>query len=341
MTSPTLLGRVRARAGRKLMDAAWAALAHAGRTLPNARPERHGVERLEDIAYTDVDAEHHRLDVYRPTKRSGPLPVVLYIHGGGFRILSKDTHWLMAIAFARRGYVVFNINYRLAPTHPFPAAVEDGCAALAWVMENAARYGGDPARLVLAGESAGANLVTSLAVATAWQRPEPWAQKVWASGARPRAVLPACGILQVTDVDRFMRRKRLSRFLQDRLHEVEHAYLPDAHPRGEARDLADPLVWLERAGPPERPLAPFFAGVGTADVLLDDTRRLKAALDRLGVTCEVRYYPGEVHAFHALVWRPNARAYWRESFAFLGRHLGAEAPEASAQAAPPSSNTSA
>jgi acetyl esterase len=320
MPSPTLLGRLRHHAGRAFMDATWSALSQAGR-LPNARPERHGVERILDVPYLDDEHAHHRLDVYRPVLRDGPLPVVLYIHGGGFRILSKDTHWLMAIAFARRGYVVFNINYRLAPRHPFPAAVEDGCAALAWVVENAACFGGDADRLVLAGESAGANLATSLAVAASWPRPEPWARRVWDAGARPGAVLPACGILQVTDVDRFARRRPLSAFLRDRLHEVEDGYLPSTHPRGPARDLADPLIWLERAPPPERPLPPFFTGVGTADVLLDDTRRLKAALDRLGVPCEVRYYPGEIHAFHALVWRPNARAFWRETFAFLAQHV--------------------
>jgi acetyl esterase len=143
-------------------------------------------------------------------------------------------------------------------------------------------------------------------------------------------VLPACGILQVTDVDRFLRRKPLSGFLRDRLHEVEHGYLPASHPHGSARDLADPLVWLEHAAAPPRPLPPFFAGVGTADVLLDDTRRLEAALGRLGAPCEARYYPGEIHAFHALVWRPNARAFWRDTFAFLKRYV----PPGPAPAAP-------
>jgi acetyl esterase len=324
MSSPSLLGHLRARAGRTFTDAAWAVLAHAGQRLPNARPERHGVERVVDVPYMDTDRAHHMLDVYRPVERAGPRPVVLYIHGGGFRILSKDTHWLMAIAFARRGYVVFNINYRLAPAHPFPAAAEDGCAALAWVTENAARFGGDASRLVIAGESAGANLATALAVATAWPRPEPWAHRVWESGVRPRAVLPACGILQVTDVERFARRKRLSGFMKDRLQEVEDAYLPRAHPSApSSRDLADPLLWLERAEKPPRPLAPFFAGVGTADILLDDTRRLKAALDRLEVPCLVKYYPGEVHAFHAMVWRPAARAFWRDTFGFLAEHVPA------------------
>ncbi len=322
MPSPSLLESLRARAGRAVADTAWSAIAQAGR-LPNARPERHGVERIADVPYVDTGHAHHTLDVYRPNAKRGPLPVVLYIHGGGFRILSKDTHWLMAIAFARKGYVVFNINYRLAPTHPYPAAVEDACAALVWVMQNAGNFGGDAGRLVIAGESAGANLTTALAVAASWPRPEPWARRVWEVGARPAAAVPACGLLQVTDVDRFARRKRLPAFLHDRLREVEEAYVPAIRPDGDARDLLDPLVWLEQAVPPARPLPAFFTGVGTADPLLDDTRRLKAALDRLGATCETRYYEGEIHAFHALVWRPNAQAFWRETFAFLERHVPA------------------
>ena len=60
-----------------------------------------------------------------PTSRTGLAPVVLYIHGGAFHYLSKDTHWVLALMFARRGYVVFNIDYRLAPVYPYSAAIED------------------------------------------------------------------------------------------------------------------------------------------------------------------------------------------------------------------------
>jgi acetyl esterase len=315
-----LLATLRARAGRTLADSAWWSLAQA-RRLPRAQPARHGVERLADIPYGTTGLRAHTLDVYRPIDRKGPLPVVLYVHGGGFRILSKDTHWLMAILFARRGYVVLNINYRLAPAHPFPAAIEDASDALAWAVANAARFGGDATRLVLAGESAGANLVTGLAIATSWQRPEPWAKRLWDRGVRPGAVLPACGVLQVSDMARFERKKKLPSFLRDRLHEVENAYLPPGSPGTSNRDLADPLVFLENASAPERPLPPFFAGVGTADILLDDTRRLAAALARLGTPCVANYYPREIHAFHALLWRPNARAFWSDMFAFLDERV--------------------
>jgi acetyl esterase len=313
------LEQLRYRISQAATDRTWYLTAQATKRLPFARPERHGVERIEDVAYAGSKQREHTLDVYRPRGETRPLPIVLYMHGGGFRILSKDSHWMMGLAFARRGYVVFNINYRLAPAHPFPAAIEDACGALAWIASHARDFGGDPDRVVLAGESAGANLTTSLAIATSYPRSEPYARAAYDANVRIRAALPACGILQVTDSARFARRKRLSAFVRDRLHEVEHAYLPESAPRD--RDLADPLLVLEGAASPARPLPPFFAGVGTADPLLDDTRRLKAALDRAGVPCEVRYYPGELHAFHSLMITPHARAYWRHAFAFLDRHV--------------------
>ncbi|MGO8993309.1 MAG: alpha/beta hydrolase [Polyangiaceae bacterium] len=307
------LKALRVKSGQVLMDGTWKALAQTGR-LPAAQPERHGVERIRDVAYDESGQRDHTLDVYRPIRRAGPLPAVLYLHGGGFRVLSKDTHWIMSLAFARKGYVVFTINYRLAPAHPFPAAMEDSSAALLWVKAHAARFGGDPSRIVLAGESAGANLATSLAITTSYRRPEPWAARVFDSELRPVAVLPACGMLQVSNVERFT--PMVSTFVRDRLREIEDSY----GPVGPSRDLADPLVMLERGEAPARPLPPFFAGVGTRDVLKADTRRLKAALDRLGVRCDVRYYPGEVHAFHALVWRANAKAFWRDTHRFLEEH---------------------
>jgi acetyl esterase len=327
--------RLRQRAGALLVDGFFRGASRLGRMHPLARPERHAVELIRDVAYApDTAIAEHRLDVYRPRGASGPLPVVLYVHGGGFRILSKDTHWLMGLAFARRGYLVLNVSYRLAPTHPFPAAVQDVARAFLWMVEHAADYGGDLSRLVLAGESAGANLVTGLALATLYQREEPFARRVFDSGVVPRAVVPACGIFQVSDVARLVRRKpRISRFLADRLEEVETAYLGrDCARHGALLDFADPLPWLERGEAPARPLPPFFLPVGTKDPLLPDTRRLARALERLGGVAVDRYYPGELHAFHAFPFLPNARSCWHETFAFLDAHLAA-ASEARARGA--------
>ncbi|HWB73695.1 MAG TPA: alpha/beta hydrolase [Nannocystaceae bacterium] len=315
--------RLRRHAGAVVVDNIWRGLAAAGRFAPGARPERHGVEIERDVPYLPSGSAAHTLDVYRPRERNGLAPVVLYVHGGGFRILSKNSHWGMGLAFARRGYVVFNISYRLAPRHPFPAGLSDVAAAYHWVLDNAARYGGDASRLVLAGESAGANLVTALTIAACQERDEPWARGVFARNHVPRATMPACGILQVSDPDRFRRGERpVSWFIHDRFIEVYEAYLGGSYAAGDpAYDLADPLCVLEGQRALDRPLPPFFAPCGTADPLLADTRRLAAALARRGVPCEAPEYEGELHAFHALVFRPNARRCWADTYRFLDRTL--------------------
>lgn len=325
MKSRLDLSAVRRRVGAAAIDGFFNGVSRIAKLHPKARPASHGVEHLRDIRYVEGSTmREHLLDVWRPIQREGerkPLPVVFYIHGGGFRILSKDTHWVMGLAFARRGYVVFNLSYRLAPQHPYPAAVEDVFAAFEWVAKHAAEYGGDTSRMVLAGESAGANLATSLSIALAYERPEEYAKRVFATGITPTAAVPACGVFQVSDLMRLKRRRpELWPFVTDRLAEVESSYL-GPEPRAHSLDLADPLVFLERGEKPVRPLPPFFLPVGTKDPLLDDTRRLQAALHGLGVEAETAFYPGEPHAFHAFVMRKNAQQCWRDTFSFLDRHV--------------------
>lgn len=287
-------------------------------------PEGHDVHDVaveRDIAYAVSGEEHHLLDVYRPDDDE-TYPAVLYVHGGGFRILSKDTHWMMAKTIARQGFVVFNINYRLAPEHRYPAAAEDTASAYLWMLDHADEYKADVSQPVVAGESAGANLVTALTVAATIERPEPWARGVFERGVVPGASVPTCGLLQVSDPLRIARRKDISKFVRDRLVEAAGAYLPNANLEpASTPPLADPLRVLERTVRPDRPLPPFFAAVGTRDPLLDDTRRLASAIRRLGGACDDRYYEGELHTFHALMWRENARQYWRDLFDFLNASL--------------------
>lgn len=313
------LRELREASGVERADAILRTIATAGRLAPVARPERHQVEVLRDIPYLDGAARDQTLDLYRPVAKPGPWPVIFYVHGGGFSLLSKETHWIMGLSFARMGFAVFNISYRLAPRHPYPAPLEDTCAAYRWVVENAARYGADPDRIAVAGESAGANLVTALSLAACYRRPEPYARDVFSLGAPPRVALPACGILQVSDAERFARRRRLPGWVDTVLTNVSRAYLRGVS-SGE-HELADPLLLLERGDPPDVELPAVFAHVGTRDPLLDDTRRLERALRGLRVPCLARYYHKELHAFHAMVWRESARRCWAETFGFLARHL--------------------
>jgi acetyl esterase len=234
-------------------------------------------------------------------------------------MLSKDTHQVMALPFAKRGYVVFNINYRLGPVHRYPAPLEDAAAALRWVQDNARRFGADPERIVLAGESAGANLVTALTYMATHVTDEPFGRALLESRPRIRAAAPIYGFLDMHDLHRMTERKKVPDWAKKELTAAAAAYVGKPIADGARRHpLASPLRLFE-ADPPEgaaRP-PPFFLACGTADMLLDDSRRLKAAIERRGGTAELHVFPGEVHGFNAMVWRPAAKAKWHALFQFL------------------------
>lgn len=112
-----------------------------------------------DMAYGPHD--RHRLDIYAPLDATGPAPVLVVVHGGGFLKGDKGgvDAWPNANVgrmAAQAGFVGVVINYRLAPDHMWPAGSEDVAAVVAWLKANVAQHGGDADRIVLAGTSAGA-----------------------------------------------------------------------------------------------------------------------------------------------------------------------------------------
>ena len=300
--------------GSKAVESMFRGLSVASLQTPKARQALSGLRIIRDIPYLQTGMPEHTLDLYMPTEVGTQTPVVFYIHGGGFRILSKETHWLMGVAFAQQGFVTVNVNYRLAPRHPYPAAINDVFAAYLWTLRHIERYGGDPERIVVAGESAGANLACGLTVATCAPLEHEPAHAVYETGQVPTVLLANCGMLQVSDPQRFQRRKALPVWIYDRIEEVSTEYLSAATDAL----LADPLILFEQMTL-ERSLPATFASVGTKDPLLDDTRRLEAALRAQNTDIVTKYYEGEVHAFHAFVWRPNAIQCWKDQFDFLAQ----------------------
>ena len=104
------------------------------------------------------------IDVYQPRASAAtPRPVILWIHGGGFLANSAAQFRAWFILLAARGYVVAALDYSLAPQTRYPAPVRQANAALAWLGTNAARFGGDPARVAVGGDSAGAQIASQLA----------------------------------------------------------------------------------------------------------------------------------------------------------------------------------
>ena len=119
--------------------------------------------RIDDTLYP-IEGGERTARLYRPAV-DGPLPVVVFIHGGGFIGGSLDSWDEPCASLARRlGALVVSPDYRLAPEHPFPAATDDTVAVLRWAADHIADYGGDPARIAVGGESAGANLAAVAAI---------------------------------------------------------------------------------------------------------------------------------------------------------------------------------
>ena len=274
------------------------------------------VEVIRNVKY-GAHPTAHLLDIYRPRSAQRPLPVLLYIHGGAFVICSKDTHRFLALLNAERaGYLVFSINYRLAPKHKFPAAIEDACDAYRWVVHNAARYGGDPERIIVAGESAGGNLALGVAIAATYERPEAYARRVHELNMPPVGVMPLMPYLQTSNPGRRAADPGVSILSLAVARYIARAYLEDATP-GKKTLMADPIRVLEECPAPARSFPTVFTGVGTADMCCADSRRLEEACNRLGVPVQALYYEDEYHVFHAIHWRIAARAFWRECIDFM------------------------
>ena len=118
-----------------------------------------------DLTYcTTSDGVKLTMDLYQPKKMTGPAPVVLYVHGGGWTGGDKSdgAGLLFKEELVRRGYVMAAINYRLAPKYAFPAQIEDVKCAVRHLRANAAKYNLDPERIGAIGGSAGGHLVSLL-----------------------------------------------------------------------------------------------------------------------------------------------------------------------------------
>jgi acetyl esterase len=133
-------------------------------TVDLRRPEN--VVPVGDVEDLTIPVEHGELParVYRPDGASGPVPTVVFFHGGGFVIGDLDTHDNQSRAICRdTGAVVLSVAYRVAPEDAFPAAVDDCVAATAWAAEHVDRLGGDAQRIAVGGDSAGGNLAAVVA----------------------------------------------------------------------------------------------------------------------------------------------------------------------------------
>jgi len=213
------------------------------------------------------------------TSEAMALPALLYLHGGGWVIGDLDTHDNVCRRLANLAACrVVAVDYRLAPEHRFPAAVEDAAAALAWVAANAETLGIDPARLAVGGDSAGGNLAAVLAL----------------MGRDGTAPVSACQVLLYPAVDFAMEFASYARFTEGvplttaTVHYFADHYAPDPAQRLDWR--ASPLRAERLAGTP-----PAFVLTVAHDPLVDEGRAYAERLEAEGVRVAALHLSDQIH----------------------------------------------
>ncbi|CAL9645862.1 alpha/beta hydrolase [Streptomyces sp. enrichment culture] len=256
--------------------------------LLRARPETPADDEVEvrDLFIPGPGGGKLRLRVYRPDTPD-VLPVVLYVHGGAYTYGSPEAEEGRSLRYARDARaVVVSVDYRLAPEHPFPAAADDAYAALVWVAANAGEVGGDPARIAVAGGSAGGNIAASTVLRARDQ-------------AGPRILFQ---LLTYPGVDAGLTTDSAREFTDTpvlnraALEWAVRYYAKDSH--------ADPYAFPIRAADLGG-LPPTYIAVAEIDPLRDEGRNYAARLSAAGVTTELVQVPGAVHGFDLLF--PQAR----------------------------------
>ena len=230
---------------------------------------------------------------------------ILYLHGGGYVFCSEETHRPLTTTLANRCRArVFVPAYRLAPEHPFPAAIDDCLTAAAWVFTQ----GAVPARTVVAGDSAGGGLAAALCVARRDAGLPPLSGAVLLS---PWTDLAATGDSIRTNAERD------AMFVGDQIANFSREYLgstPATHP------LASPL-YAELAG-----LPPMLIHVSTQEVLLDDARRLAVRARAAGVDVTLREWDDLVHVWQLWTpFMPEARDALADAAAWIRARVPARA----------------
>jgi len=247
-------------------------------------------------------------DVVVP-RAAGPHPVLVYLHGGGWVAGSPATHCKLAYRFAEAGYLVFNVDYRLAPEHPFPTPYDDCVAALRWAQREAGRWGGDPARLAVGGDSAGGNLSAAAACALA------------DDVARPKAALLIYGVFdfatigETEGVEGAPSEGPLAEMGQDLMEIMVGSYLGS---EPDAALLKDPRVSPIHCA---AKLPPSHVVVGSADPLVLQARALVEVLKREGVEHELFVDEGMPHGYAQMEMLAPARPAIDRMVEFLRKHV--------------------
>lgn len=231
-------------------------------------------------------------DVYMPQTNKEKYPVILSVHGGGWFYGSKELYQYYCMDMAKRGFAVVNMNYRLAPENVYPAAIEDVCLCVRYISENAEALKLDMDNFYMAGDSAGAQLVTNYSIIAT---NEAYRNKVdfKTCDIAPKAVALNCGIYDMRNIDggihdwyMYGESSKISDGSRLDLFRTQLDYMTDKFP-------------------------PAYIMCSVNDALMIHTAAMKKKLEDLNIRHVYREYgqenPASGHVFHLDMYNPEGR----------------------------------
>lgn len=252
--------------GYDTYEAARAAVMKGEVKAINAAPEiPDSISVTKDIPYHSGGDPRQALDLFVPKNLDAPAPLLVFIHGGGWRAGNKGDYLSYNVHFAELGYVTASVGYRLSPANHFPSAVQDVKCAIAWLREHAKENHIDPERVAVVGGSAGGHLALMAGYANAPELECPDAPK--GVSTRVQAVVNFYGVVDCT-VQRAIEAREVQDFIGKPYSEAKEAY-----------ESASPLIHLTKDDPPTL----TFHGTIDELVPIGQADTLHAKLTELGI----------------------------------------------------------
>jgi len=272
--------------------------------VPLIRPPEKVAHYARDVVYAAPNGHQLTLDVSWP-EGSGPFPMLVWIHGGSWEQFSKEANEGLARYVTNRGYVVFNINYRMAPEVTVREIVNDAMGAVIWAKDHATEYHGDPKRVAVAGHSAGAHLATMIAVAANDPYFTPSYTSATGNDCRVVCAIPVSGVYDFI--------KGSPDFDEDEAWTRRFGATRQQDP--EIYQKCSPVSYVR----PDLP--PFMVIWGEKDFLRPDNEEWVAALKAAGAPVQGYMVPGAEHVWPTWHWSKKAIESYSIMVAFLNEQL--------------------
>lgn len=267
------------------------------------------VERRDDISYGPHNKDN-RMDIYYPKQRTGMIPVIVSVHGGGWVYGSKEVYQYYGMSLAQQGFAFVNFNYRLAPRHRYPSPLEDTNNVIRFLHEHAKEYGLDLGNVFMVGDSAGAHMLSLYScICTNPEYAKRYSFRV-PEGFVPKAIALNCGIYDIHLA--LGENKQLNGLMKDFLGRKEFS-----------KKLEDINVISHIT----KQFPPTYLMTAEADFLKVQAPYLEAKLKELAIPYEYKLYGSEEnqlpHVFHCNMKLPDAKECNKAECEFFRRYVSA------------------